>query len=453
MTMSHNISMYNFPKDLYTDVRVEDVFSTTIYYENNKLVQNKTKIESGAMIRVFDGRRWYYSSVSNLDAIQREIDSLSKMASLNSNILENEVIKRLEVHKDTQLRYAENDVSKVTNEKKLELLNSYLPLISEYEDIKSSKVIYKDNYTKKRIVSSIGTDITFDSQNCAVAFRYTVMANDLPHNGSADIYKMSFEQLSGYSDMVRESIINDIEYAKNSVPVVPGVYTCVLSPLTAGVFAHESFGHKSEADFMVGDETMRREWAIGSKVGADILNIVDTGLLEGSGYVPFDDEGCKAKENYIIKNGILTGRLHSSYTAAALEEKQTGNARAMSFEFEPIVRMTTTYIGSGKHTKEELISEVENGIYIEDIQHGSGMSTFTIAPNRSYMIRNGKISEPVRISVITGNVMKTLNEIDGLSDTIEFKSFVLGGCGKMEQHPLRVGFGGPYVRVNGINVQ
>ncbi len=445
--------MYNFPKNLYTDVRIENVFSTIIYYKNNKLVQNKEKIENGAMVRVFDGKKWYYSSVSDLDNIQNEIDSLSKIAAANPDILDNEVVKSLEIHKDVCLKYSENDVSKISNEKKLEVVNAYLPLIKEFEEIKSSKVIYKDNYTKKHIISSIGTDVTFDSQSCAVALRYTIMANELPHNGSDDVYKMSFDELSGHQDSIRKSIISDIEYAQKAVPVVPGIYTCVLSPLTAGVFAHESFGHKSESDFMVGDETMKKEWAIGSKVGSDILNIIDTGIIEGSGYVPFDDEGCEAKENYIIKNGILTGRLHSAYTAASLEEKSTGNARAMSFEFEPIVRMTTTYIGAGKYTKDELISEVKTGIYIENIQHGSGMSTFTIAPRKAYMIRDGKISEPVKISVVTGNVMKTLNEIDGLSDTVELKSFVLGGCGKMEQHPLRVGFGGPYVRVNGLNVQ
>ena len=105
-----------------------------------------------------------------------------------------------------------------------------------------------------------------------------------------------------------------------------------------------------------------------------------------------------------------------------------------------------SYIESGDKTKDELISEVKNGIYIETIKHGSGMSTFTIAPSLAYYIRDGKIAEPVNISVITGNVMETLNEIDGLSDNVEILSFILGGCGKMEQFPLPVGFGGPYMR-------
>ena len=69
------------------------------------------------------------------------------------------------------------------------------------------------------------------------------------------------------------------------------------------------------------------------------------------------------------------------------------------------------------------------------------------------MIRDGKLAEPVKISVVTGNVMSTLHEIDGVSREFKLCSFALGGCGKMEQFPLRVGMGGPYVRVKRLTVQ
>jgi TldD protein len=204
---------------------------------------------------------------------------------------------------------------------------------------------------------------------------------------------------------------------------------------------------------MIGDENMKKEWAMGKEVGVETLSIVDDGNEMGVGYTPYDDEGTKAKKTYLIKDGKLSGRLHSTLTASDLEEELTGNARAVNFEFEPIVRMTTTYIMPGKKTKDELISEIKEGILVEDLKHGSGMSTFTIAPSIAYMIRDGKIAEPVSVSVLTGNVFKTLGEIDGLSNELELFSFVRGGCGKMEQFPLSVGFGGPYVRINNINVQ
>ena len=445
--------MYQFPEGFYTDVREETVHATTITIENGVLKENKTKKEQGVTIRLYDGRRWYISSTTESGKVQQEIDSLAGMAIFCPNIEDDPVVKKYEINQEVQLRYKDCDVSLVPNAWKLAVAEQYADCLKACEKIPRWKVYYVDNHTRKHIVSSKGCDVTFDTQNCCVAPRYVLMKDEKPFYGRKDIYRMKFEELKGHEKELEELTREDLDYNENAVPVEPGEYTCIFSPAVTGVFAHESFGHKSEADFMVGDENMKREWAIGTRVGAELLNIVDTGMEEGSGYVPFDDEGTRAKKTYLIRDGILSGRLHSAMTAAALKEELTGNARAVSFQFEPIVRMTATYVEPGKSTKEELIAGVKKGIYISDYNHGSGMSTFTIAPNKAYMIRDGHLAEPVKISVITGNVMHTLHEIDGLSAEFELCSFALGGCGKMEQFPLRVGMGGPYMRVNHLTVQ
>lgn len=442
-----------FPAGLFTDVRYESVYSTTISFENGQLKQNKTTLEKGAFIRVFDGKRWYYSATTDLDAVQEEIDALAAMAAPNAEIANHPVVRRLQANRDVCLRYQSSDISKIDNAEKVSLLESYLPVLQELDDVQMSAASYFDTHTEKHIVSSLGADVTFDYQRASVVLRCTFGCNGVPFSTQQNEYRDTFQAIGGLQDSFRKKLSEDWQYAHNAVPVVPGVYTCILAPIVAGVFAHESFGHKSESDFMIGDETMRREWALGTRVGADILNIYDTGIPEGSGYVPYDDEGTKAGKTYLIKDGILSGRLHSAYTAAALEEDVTGNARAMSFEYEPIVRMTSTCIGAGAQTVEELFAGVEEGVYIKEFKHGSGMSTFTIAPQVAYMIRGGKLAEPVRIAVITGNVMETLHRIDGLSREVELCALSTGGCGKMEQFPLRVAFGGPYVRVQGISVQ
>ena len=445
--------MYQFPEGFYTDVREETVHATTITIENGVLKENKTKKEQGVIIRLYDGRRWYISSTTESGKVQQEIDSLAGMAVFCPNIEDDPVVKKYEINQEVQLRYKDRDVSLVPNAWKLAVAEQYADCLKACEKIPRWKVYYVDNHTRKHIVSSKGCDVTFDTQNCCVAPRYVLMKDEKPFYGRKDIYRMKFEELKGHEKELEELIREDLDYNENAVPVEPGEYTCIFSPAVTGVFAHESFGHKSEADFMVGDENMKREWAIGTRVGAELLNIVDTGMEEGSGYVPFDDEGTRAKKTYLIRDGILSGRLHSAMTAAALKEELTGNARAVSFQFEPIVRMTATYVEPGKSTKEALIAGVKKSIYISDYNHGSGMSTFTIAPNKAYMIRDGHLAEPVKISVITGNVMHTLHEIDGLSAEFELCSFALGGCGKMEQFPLRVGMGGPYMRVNHLTVQ
>jgi len=388
-----------------------------------------------------------------MDRIQEEIDKLALMAKENEDILDNPIVKKFEVNKGEYLYFKDKDISNVKYEDKLQLLKSYFPIIENVEDIKMWRAIYIDRKIIKEFYSSKGAELKFDYQTCGIALRYGLNVDGKTFNGKYDKTSTSFDDLKGLEENIKEIIERDIEFVKHAKPIKPGKYTVVFSPTATGVFTHESFGHKSEADFMIGDETMMKEWAIGKKVGADNLSIVDTGDILGSGFVPFDDEGTKSRKTYLIKDGLLSGRLHSIITAESLNEDLTGNARAVNFEYEPIVRMTTTYIEPGEKTKEELISEIKEGTLIVDVNHGSGMSTFTIAPSISYMIRDGKIAEPVNISVISGNVMETLYEIDGISKEMEIVTFTLGGCGKMDQFPLPVGMGGPYIRVNNVNVQ
>ncbi len=445
--------MLTFPKNLYADVRIEDLTQTQISYENGILRQNKESTTKGAFLRVYDGTRWYYCATTQMDRLQDELDALSAMAQPNESILLDPVVRRFQVHRDTVLRFEENDLRKIPVSQKQALLESYLPLLREVEEITVSRAVYVDRHSVRHFLSSLGADITYDHQIAGIALPYSLKTGEIPFDGSARLNGQDFDALKNGADTIREKIAADLDYAKNAVPVEAGSYTVVLAPTVAGVFAHESFGHKSEADFMLGSETMRREWALGTKVGWDGLNIIDTGIPDGAGYVPYDDEGTKATETYLIRNGVLVGRLHSAATAAALDEMPTGNARALDFNFEPIVRMTSTYIGGGADSLEELLRGAEGGIYIPDYKHGSGMSTFTIAPSRAYRIRDGKIAEPVRVSVISGSVMETLHKIDGATPQVQMQCSAFGGCGKMEQSPLRVDLGGPYLRVRDITVQ
>lgn len=444
--------MFIFPRNLYTDVRIEEVFETKIFYTMENLDENKTRHYKAAFIRVFDGIKWYYSSTTDISNIQKEIDNLASLATPNENIYDHPVIKKLEANSGNFITFTDNDISKVPKERKLSLLLPYFKYIKN-PFIKMYSFKYIDERKVKNIYSSKGSNLTFDSQRAGFSLRFNMADGEKQLTDAFQRSSCYFNELLNKEDEFVEYIKLCENYLYEAKSVIPGKYTVILSPEAAGVFAHESFGHKSEADFMLGDETMKKEWALGSKIAPEHLSIVDDGNEISSGYVPFDDEGTRARKTFLIQNGILKGRLHSAVTASSLEEDVTGNGRAINFEFEPIVRMTCTYIMPGNKTKEQLISEVEEGILVETIKHGSGMSTFTLAPNRSYYIRNGKIAEPVNVSVITGSVFDTLSEIDGLSDKLQIISFVTGGCGKMEQFPLPVGFGGPYVRVKNMNVQ
>ncbi len=446
-------TMIKFPENLFSDVRIEEIVSTTIVFEAGDWKSNHTRRQTGAFIRVYDGQMWYYAATTDLNNLQQELDSLAAMATPNTDVLNDPVVKRHQANKDKLIRFADHCITDIPHKEKEELVRHNHDLLVGREGVAMVRSIYTDEYRKKHIVSSIGCDVEWDYQQCGLAVVLVLNVGTVPYSEYKPFFANRFDELNISDETLLNAYNTGYDYAKNAVPVVPGTYPVILAPKVTGVFAHESFGHKSESDFMLGDENMLREWALGTKVGSDILNIYDEGDELGSGYTPYDDEGNKKIRAWLIRDGILAGRLHSCATAAALNEDVTGNARALNFEYEPIVRMTSTCIGAGKQTKEELFASIKEGVFIADYNHGSGMSTFTIAPSKAFMIRDGKIAEPVRVSVITGNVMETLHLIDGLSDKHEVISSAFGGCGKMEQGPLRVSDGGPYMRVSAMNVQ
>ncbi|GAB4275640.1 MAG: TldD/PmbA family protein [Candidatus Rifleibacteriota bacterium] len=445
--------MYSFPENLFCDVRIEHVYRSYIRIEMGKLEEIKEKNDSGAFIRIFDGKRWFYSSTSDLEAIQNEIDELASLANPDPNLKSNPILEKLEANIGEYHHFTGQEVENRTLKEKRQLLDSYNKLVATDNEISHWSGIYSDNHTRKEIYSSKGANLKFDTQIAGIRVGFRFGSGKKVFSESWCKAKSCYEELAALHDETRNYIEQARIFYKDAQNIEGGNYTVVLSPMAAGIFAHESFGHKSEADFMVGDETMIKEWSLGKKVGSEILSIVDNGSVHGSGFCPFDDEGTSAKKTMLICNGKLTGRLHSAMTAAELGEDTTGNARSVSFEYEPIVRMTCTYIEPGDKTKEQIFSDVKKGIFIDSVKHGSGMSTFTLAPSMAYLIVDGKIDRPVKFSVITGNVMKTLDKIDAVSNELEILSFVGGGCGKMEQHPLPVSFGGPYVRVSEINVQ
>jgi len=128
--------MYKFPKNLYTDVRIEDVNYSEITYRNGELLQNLKRSYKGAFIRVFDGRRWYYSSTTDVDNIQKEIDNLAIMARKNENIMDNPIVSKFEVNRGEFIHFRENDILNINQEEKLDLLKSFFPIIEEREEVK-----------------------------------------------------------------------------------------------------------------------------------------------------------------------------------------------------------------------------------------------------------------------------------------------------------------------------
>lgn len=225
----------------------------------------------------------------------------------------------------------------------------------------------------------------------------------------------------------------------------------VLDPSMCGLFVHEAFGHAVEADGLVGSQASADTVRVGRRVGAPLLHVVDDPGEPGErGRVVYDDEGVRAVPVPLVQEGVISGHLHSRETAARLGARPTGNARALDARNPPIVRMRRTRVLPGGSKLDELVGDVADGLYVADAAGGTtDGESFMFVPQLAWRIRDGRIAEPVRDVVLTGNLFHTLAGIDGVGRDAAHPERA-GGCGKAGQGPLPVTAGGPHVRVRGV---
>jgi len=261
---------------------------------------------------------------------------------------------------------------------------------------------------------------------------------------------VGYEELLGREEQMHEAVERVSEMVKADL-VQAGRYTVVLDTSMSGLFIHEAFGHLSEADGIFENGELRKVMVLGTQVASPILTVSDGAITPGlHGSYKYDDEGTPASKTYLIKNGILTGRLHSRETAGAMGEAPTGNARAINYQYPPIVRMTNTCIEPGESRFEDMIREVPLGLYIRGTRGGTTMKEmFTFAAQEAFMIRDGEIAERVRGVVMMGNLFETLKNIDAIGDDFVWR---FGTCGKGGQAMIPAGMGGPSVRIHNVVV-
>ncbi len=268
--------------------------------------------------------------------------------------------------------------------------------------------------------------------------------------------------IGGYEYVERydlEGFINELsrlaaEASKAKTPS-PGSHVAILDNEVIGLFIHEAFGHASEGDLVrSGSSVLSRR--LGERVGSEQVTIVDEGLVDGGYPVPFDDECTPKERTVVVENGVLKKYLTSRMIAASLSSEPTGNARAMNFTYDPIVRQTNFYMEPGDFSLEELFEDVDHGIYLRGRgamggQVDPSVGTFTFHVGPSYILRRGELSELVRGVIVSGNILDVLKNVDAVAKDLKIRTSVFGGCGK-ENQLVRVGDGGPHVRVRKIIV-
>ena len=429
----------------YVEIRIEEREASRIQYLGRELEDIGRSTSLGGNVRALVKGGWGFVSFNELGELRGKVELAVKQAHLVGKEASKfaPVAPVVEVV-EPQMR---EDPTTVPLARKKSLLDEYNDIIWSTPKIQTSVITYGDS--GKRVIFANSEGSYIEQTKIDLSTRIVVIARDdgdvqqvvLSEGSSGD-----FGFMEGLHEEVRQAARRAV--ALLSAPQVRGgEYTVVLDPVLAGVFAHEAFGHLSESDFVYENERLKDIMVLGRKFGGEHLNIVDGASIPGlRGSYKYDDEGVPATKTYLIREGMLVGRLHSRETAAKMGEKPTGNARALDYRHPPIVRMSNTLIEPGKVSFEEMIGEIKEGVYVKNWYGGmTSMEMFTFSAGEAYLIRGGRVAELLRPVVLTGNVFTTLENIDAIGNDLEMNQG--GGCGKGAQSPLPVSNGSPHIRI------
>lgn len=234
----------------------------------------------------------------------------------------------------------------------------------------------------------------------------------------------------------------------------------VLGPEVVGLVCHESCGHPSEADRILGreaaqaGETYLEPDSVGRRVGSPLVSVVDDPTIPHSfGFYLYDEEGVKSRKRFLMRKGVVEEFLHNRETATVFGVKSNGSSRAAAYGYEPIIRMANTFLEPGDYTKEELIEDVKKGVYIKNFME------WNIDDRRyhqryvgleAYKINDGVLGEKVRNPVLEITTEGFWGSVDAVGNDLQFQAAYCGKGDPMQGIPVWTG--GPHVRLRSVRI-
>ncbi len=436
----------------YSETRQHELRKSRMVMIDGSLTANASTSEGGTSARVFNGGYWGFASAPAMDdataarVAQKAVENAGVMGRFGDQ-------KSLDMPLDFHVgEYGYNGRPPASQKEAIDLLetlNGYCR--KRYKDVKSAMFMLQEERHAKRFATSNGSAglSTINRASC-----YLVLIAEDQHGNPIELMQvlsnkgnladlgLSYEKLTPMLDELH----GHLQAKRFAVAARGGKNTIVLSPELSGMLAHEAMGHPCEADLVLGGAVTGK--LVGKQVASELITMVDfANTYNGSELmipVYVDDEGTRASDAVLIKDGTLQQFMTSRETAARLGIQSTGNARAYNFNDEPLVRMRNTAILPGTRKLEDIIAEVDDGYYLMKTGNGQADSTseFMFGITLAYEIRHGKLGNAITDTTVSGRAIDMLKTVDAVSDDMHWECN--GYCGKKQ--PMVVSLGGPALR-------
>lgn len=442
----------------YTEIRTQINNNYGISIVSGNLVENSRVTTSGVSARVYKNGVYGFSSVGEYN--DESVKAVIKAAEENALFLDRRVNKNRPPLYNSPITNYEDKTSIVDVPQKVILdfareLDEYIK--NKYTDLSSRSVIIACDSNEKLLYVTTGSSSYSVSPRSCIYVSMTAQANDGSNIDLFDIMDCSrgyFTQVFTTPDKLYEKVdklYEKLMAKKEGVFSQAGVCDCIIDSSIAGMIAHEAVGHTVEADLVMAGSVAANK--LNQQVASEKVTIIDFAHTAFGKQVPLpvyvDDEGTPCEDAVLIKDGILTGYMNNKESAVHFGMKPCGNARAYSYDDEPLIRMRNTAILPGTDKLEDMISSIDNGYYLTRTQNGQADTTgeFMFGITMGYEIKNGKLGRAIRDTTISGVAFETLKTVDMLSDELGWACS--GYCGKKQ--PMAVSDGGPAVKCK-INI-
>ena len=432
----------------YTEHRQHELRRSRIVMVDGLLSTHTSTVESGASVRVWDGRGWGFASAHEdspalLDQAHRNARAIARLANEPAFEMAGGAARAVQ---------PERGRAAMTPQQKIDALAALdAHLRGRYPAIRSLRLVALEESHRKQLRNSHGSDSLAHIRRGVLYMMLTGEGDDgkpvelfdrLSCIGSLADLDLSVEALAPRLAQLDEHLRAKCQ----AVPVRGGLHQVVMAPEMTGILAHEAMGHPCEADIVLGGAITAD--LLGQPVASELVSMVDFAHTWNGEEVMMpvyhDDEGSPARDAVLIDRGRLAGYMHSRETAARMGVAPTGSARAYAPDDEPLVRMRNTAVLPGTQTRAQLIEGVEDGYLLLGTSNGQADTTteFMFGINLAYEIRGGKVGRAVRDTTVSGSAIEVLKTVDGVADDMEWSS--LGYCGKKQ--PMVVSMGGPSLR-------
>lgn len=436
----------------YAEVYAEHTEQKTISLVSAKVDKIADAVISGVGIRIFKGTRCVAGSASSLD----EAAVLSCAARVA------EALKGVPEHGDVVLRERIfGDIhpirivpSGVENAPKIDYVREACLAAREYSQ-EISQVTGSFLEVDHKILIATSEGLFAADRQIRTRVNISAIASDGNENQTGGVAPGARKGLELFEEFNPKELGR--KAAEQAVTMLhagyidAGVMPVAIENGFGGVIFHEACGHSLEASGVALGQSQ-----FCGKLGQQIANPKVTAIDDGTipnawGSVNIDDEGTPAQRKVLIDKGILKTYMVDKLNGRRMGMESTGSSRRQSYEFVPTSRMTNTYIAAGEDRDEDIIASIEYGLYAKDMGGGSVnpvTGQFNFSVREGYVIRNGKICEPVRGASLVGKGSEVLMNIDMVGKNV---ARAQGMCGA-SSGSIPTDVGQPLVRVSSITV-